>query len=49
MGYLERNNRFHMNRQIFSEKNQKMTESVKTEKFGGNNRKTSNVWVRAKE
>ena len=35
-----------MNRQIFSEK---MTESVKSGKFDGNNRKTSNVWARAKE
>ena len=35
-----------MNRQIFSEK---MTESVKIEKFGGNNRKTLNAWARAKE
>ena len=32
-----------MNRQIFSEK---MTESVKTGKYDGNNRKTSNVWAK---
>ena len=35
-----------MNRQIISEK---MTESVKTGKFDGNNRKTSNVQAKAKE
>ena len=35
-----------MNRQIFSEKT---TASVKTGKFDGNNRETSNVWARAKE